>query len=669
MIDFKKFCIYVLIIVLSFSNVSCSLVGQLCPKFEISNAQCKNGTLYFDFSNQSSKAVLQVELSISLRNKAAGKVEGSASGTITCEYKGVITGLEKKELCISLQNYLTQTDAENTELEILSLVVSRIVYSDGTVWRDIFGIYDAASTYIGKKSISEVVTLEPEPETEIETEPETEKETETEPETVVETETEPENETETEPEPETEQETESVEDPQLDSEQEPVVDLEKEQEPETSVDPDPEQEPEPVADPDPVVELDPESDPEPEPILDPEIISEPDPKKMTLLVYMAADNDLESYAIQNLKAMEHASFENMNVLVLLDRAQDYDETNDAWTDTRLFELVHDETDSNFIISKRLDCPILGISSTRQTELDMGNYNVLRNFITFAKNEYEAEKYSLIIWGHGTGWRYSPVSENHVSSRAVAIDDKSGSYMSVSQMGRALKNQGLCVVGFDTCFAGVFENVYEIRNSAAYTVASPGVSPSTGWNYRYLLEDLSECSFTPKEIARIMAQCSVVNTTIFDNSKLYDVMEKFEIFAENLSGTIKNAATRNAVLNDFPKIKSYSYRQYPCDLFIDIRAMADYYSTSSTSGLLQASRNLRAAIDRAASTTDSENAQIGLHVISLMASNVYAASHSIDYKKDYNNTDQCMFIKESQWWVPSLDGTSQSVLDKLFYWSY
>ncbi len=98
-------------------------------------------------------------------------------------------------------------------------------------------------------------------------------------------------------------------------------------------------------------------------------------------------------------------------------------------------------------------------------------------------------------------------------------------------------------------------------------------------------------------------------------------------------------------------------------------MADYYSTSSVSDLAQASKNLRASIDRAASTKDSETPQLGLHVIPLVASNVYAASHSIDYKKDYNNTDQCMFIKESQWWVPSLDGTSQSLLDKLFYWNY
>lgn len=605
----RKFFLCTVLIAASLGAASCSLFEKLSPSFEITNLKCKDAAVYFDFYNDSSKTISVLQLYVSVRDKKTGELVGPASGILSCDFKQKIQGHEKKEMFISFEDYLETSEGTAPILEIVSLVVSRLVYSDGTVWKDTFGLYDAVNTSATTTSIKEVSHEEAAPEQEPADVPESDP-------PVV---------------------------PESDS---PAV-------------------PEPVEGP----EEDPSEVPEPAEGPTENPIVAPEPKKLTLLIYMAADNDLESYAIQNLKAMEHAAFENMNVLVLLDRAQDYDETNDAWTDTRLFELVHDSTDSNFIISKRLDCPILGISSTTQTELDMGNFNVLRNFITFAKNEYEAEKYCLIIWGHGTGWRYSPLSKNPASARAVAIDDKSATYMSVSQMGRALKNQGLCVVGFDTCFAGVLENVYEIKNHTAYTVASPGVSPSAGWDYRCLLEELSECSFTTKEIAQIMAQSSAVNTSVFDNSKLYDVMEKFEVFAEKLSATITSAQDQISILDDFQKIKSYSYRQYPCDLFIDIRAMADYYSSSSNTGLLQASKNLRNAIDRAASTSGSENPQLGIHLIPLIDSNVYSAFHSIDYKKDFNNTDQCMFIKESQWWVPSLDGTSQSLLDKLFYWSY
>ena len=202
-------------------------------------------------------------------------------------------------------------------------------------------------------------------------------------------------------------------------------------------------------------------------------------KKLTLMIYMAADNDLESYALSNLKAMEKASFNNMNILVLLDRAEGYDETNDNWTDTRIFEVIHDEGNGSLIKSQRLDCPQLGLSASVNTELDSGKASVLKGFVEFGKEVYPAENYALIIWGHGTGWR------------AVAMDDHTGSFMRVYELDSALENKDLCVIGFDTCFGGVIENVYELKNCSDFTVACPGVTPGAGWNYKELLEDFSD----------------------------------------------------------------------------------------------------------------------------------------------------------------------------------
>ena len=39
-------------------------------------------------------------------------------------------------------------------------------------------------------------------------------------------------------------------------------------------------------------------------------------KKLTLMIYMAADNDLESYALANLKEIEKALIQEVNVLLL-----------------------------------------------------------------------------------------------------------------------------------------------------------------------------------------------------------------------------------------------------------------------------------------------------------------------------------------------------------------
>ena len=456
--------------------------------------------------------------------------------------------------------------------------------------------------------------------------------------------------------------------PEPEKEQEPVIEPESESENQSEQETNNEPEQEPETQPETLTEPEPEKqqEAEPEPVILPDPMQEmPDPPKLTLVVYMAADNDLESYAIQNLKAMEHADFSKMNVLVLLDRSAGFDETNGDWTDTRLFELIHDDTDSNIIVSKRLSCPPLGLSNKVETELDMGNPSVLWNLMNFARNNYESEKYALIIWGHGTGWRYSNLN----NSRAVAIDDRSGSYMSVHDMGRALRNQGLSVIGFDTCFGGVFENVYELKNHAEYTVASPGITPSNGWDYKTLLEDLSHSYFTAKEIAELMAENSLVNSTIFTNQKLYSLMTDIEEFSKALAATINTSSVRNTVYSKLISIKSYSYTQYPCDMYLDIYSMAENFKSSSDSSLASAAKKLQKTINSAARTNNAENAEIGIHFIPKNGPNTTAAYHSIDYIKDVDNADQCLFIKESQGWVPTKDGESGSLLDKLFYASF
>lgn len=402
---------------------------------------------------------------------------------------------------------------------------------------------------------------------------------------------------------------------------------------------------------------DPESEPESEPILEDE--PEPEIKKLLLLVYMAADNDLESYAIQNLKQMEHAVYEKMDVLVLLDRAEGYDETNSNWTDTRLFEVKYDDSDSGLIFSKRLSCPALGLGSDCETELDLGNYTVLKNFIKFGKTKYEAEQYALIIWGHGTGWR------------AVAIDDRSKTFISVKDLGLALKNQGLSVIGFDACFGGVIENLYEIRNSSQYIVASPGITPSGGWDYTQLLETISAGDFLAESISNAMAESSSVRTSVFTNSKLSAVKTALEDFSEKLSAGICDNSSRQNVFSTLFDLMSYSYSQYPCDMYLDIAAMADFYSNDSnnsqvSSAVKTSAENLRSAVNDAVHTDNSNNGRIGVHFIPLAGPRTAAGSHSSDYIKDPDNSIQCSFIQESEFWVPTKNGNSNSLLDKLFY---
>ena len=381
-------------------------------------------------------------------------------------------------------------------------------------------------------------------------------------------------------------------------------------------------------------------------------------KKLTLLVYMAADNDLEYHALQNLKAMEKADVSNMNILALLDRSEDYDETNDNWTDTRLFEIRHDPTNSSSIASKRLNCPELGLSDTSQTELDMGNYNVLKTFISYAKNNYPAQNYALILWGHGSGWRCSNLEQE--VGRAVAIDDKSHSFISVKELGLALETQDFCVIGFDTCFGSIFENLYELKDKTRYLVASPGITPAAGWDYKSLLQALDSSDFSAEIIAEKMKASGPQKITITKSSDLNSIMQGVETFSQALADCIDSQTSRRAVLDLLMTAKNYSYTQYPCDMYLDLFSTAQLFVDSADSHLQTAAQELSSL------TTSLE---IGIHFIPKAGENLLASSHSYHYIKNPNDSSQCSFIKDSIWWVPTINGNSGSLLDKLFYTSF
>lgn len=71
------------------------------------------------------------------------------------------------------------------------------------------------------------------------------------------------------------------------------------------------------------------------------------------LIYMDGDNNLEKFAIQDFNEMEMAgSSDEVNVLVLFDRAPGWDCSNGDWTNTHLYRVLKD-TDPHLINSEYL----------------------------------------------------------------------------------------------------------------------------------------------------------------------------------------------------------------------------------------------------------------------------------------------------------------------------
>jgi hypothetical protein len=423
-------------------------------------------------------------------------------------------------------------------------------------------------------------------------------------------------------------------------------------------------------------------------------------RQWTFVVYMAADNDLEPAAIDDFKELEAVPLAGnpVSILVLFDRAVGYDATNGDWTDTRLFEITPDNTGNNaLIISKRLDCPDLGLSSSINTELDMSQTLVLSRLITFAQREYSADNYGLIMWGHGTGWRSDGAVSGSVEPlKAMAFDGSAGHYMSLADFGSAVSEKNLSIIGFDTCFAALLEVAYQVKNSGAqYLVGSAGIVPAAGWDYQttfstFLTKStLTAATFSEAVIFSYANQYSgMTGATIsrIDLSEVDKLFTAFDTFASALAQSITTRASRDTVLAALLNTEDSYYFSPPSDLYIDIQSFANAMialKTKITTNSAQqnkisiTSEALLSAISPNGAVTATWSKQhgrdvrrhIGVYLIGLTALGVVKTPHPESYTKGSPAMDKSAFVENSSHWVPNMVPQETSLLDKLFYWPF
>ena len=418
-------------------------------------------------------------------------------------------------------------------------------------------------------------------------------------------------------------------------------------------------------------------------------------RKWTFIIYMAADNDLEAAAIADFNELEAVQYgaAPISVLALLDRHPGYDMANGNWSDTRLFEIKTDPSGlTSTIISSRLDCSELGLSKDKETELNTADPLVLSRLIDFAKRAYPAEQYALFIWGHGTGWRGDEFTTSLPEPvKAIAVDDTHGQYMSLSSFGRAIGGKGLSLIGFDTCYGAVLELAYQIKNDAKLFVASEGEILSTGWNYTDLFtrfiqkQNLSIGDLGNSIQDQFSSQYSALNNATIsqiDLTQVDDLFTKFNNFAGIVAEAMESESARNAVLNQIlHNTETYFFTSFPSDMYMDIydftkKIAAIPSAITDDSGrqaeIILAADELEDALALAVPFSWAKNGtakKLGVHVIPLQGIAVPAASHELAYFRGSMAIDKSAFVENSRHWVPNSIPQSNSLLDKLFYWTY
>ena len=184
--------------------------------------------------------------------------------------------------------------------------------------------------------------------------------------------------------------------------------------------------------------------------------------KWTFMVYLDADNNLETYGILNLDWLEEVgSSADVNFVVLMDT---YGEDAD---------LLYVELGSSTQVGADYGYP---------KEVNMADPAILEEFIEICCDDYPADKYALVLWDHGGGWRglcwddttYEETDVDDCITMVELRDAMAGAYEDTVEV--------IDVVGFDLCLMAMPEVAYQVRDYADYVVFSEETVPGQGYPY-------------------------------------------------------------------------------------------------------------------------------------------------------------------------------------------
>ena len=114
---------------------------------------------------------------------------------------------------------------------------------------------------------------------------------------------------------------------------------------------------------------------------------------------------------------------------------------------------------------------------------------------WAKAEYPAKRYMLVLWNHGLGW-IDPVMHNYAdgsvpSQKGILFDDETKNYVRTRQLGEILRQAGYVDVFVqNACLQQMAEIGYEIRDGAGLMVGSEETMLVHGFDYTKLLNFLN-----------------------------------------------------------------------------------------------------------------------------------------------------------------------------------
>lgn len=209
--------------------------------------------------------------------------------------------------------------------------------------------------------------------------------------------------------------------------------------------------------------------------------------RRTVLVYMAAENNLTRFATEDLEEMKTGSLklaEDQNLVIYVDKAG-------SLTTPYIVRAKNGELVDTIFMKEALSA----------------DPTTLQDVIQYTREHFPAKSYGLLLWGHASGWlvstkdsisrtRGSSILEPKAYGGATGNNSSSSSgnyWMNIVPMAKAIQNgmgsDHLSFIFGDCCSFGCLEVAYELRNVTDYVIGSPAEIPDMGAPFDLIVPDM------------------------------------------------------------------------------------------------------------------------------------------------------------------------------------
>ena len=209
--------------------------------------------------------------------------------------------------------------------------------------------------------------------------------------------------------------------------------------------------------------------------------------RRTVLVYMAAENNLTRFATEDLEEMKTGSLklaEDQNLVIYVDKAG-------SLTTPYIVRAKNGEMVDTIFMKEALSA----------------DPTTLQDVIQYTHEHFPAKSYGLLLWGHASGWlvstkdsisrtRGSSILEPKAYGGATGNNSSSSSgnyWMNIVPMAKAIQNgmgsDHLSFIFGDCCSFGCLEVAYELRNVTDYVIGSPAEVPDMGAPFDLIVPDM------------------------------------------------------------------------------------------------------------------------------------------------------------------------------------